>query len=559
MLHRLFNSQTKSITFAALLLGVSALASRLFGLLRIGLIAGHFGRGEQADIYFAAFRIPDFVYNILIAGGVIIAFLPLFSEYYSKNKEKAWQFTNYTLNTFLFLLVLLSLIFFIFTPQLLKFITPGFSARAQSTAIALTRLMFLSPILFGVGSIFSGILHYFNRFLVYSLAPILYNLGIIFGILVLTPFYGIFGVGIGVVLGALCHLLIQIPAAISCGFRYKFLFSFREPAIRKIFRLMVPRMFAVAAQQINLMVITAIASFITTGAIAIFTYANDLQYFPLGIIAIPFALASFPALSRAWAQGKKEKFFQTFSTTFHQILFLIVPASVLMFILRAQLVRLILGSFGDSKFDWLATRLTAACLGIFALGIFASALIPLLARAFFAFQNTKTPALIALFSVGLNIILSFSFVYLLSDTLWGWFPKQLANVLKLKGIENIAVLGLPLAFSLAMIFQFSLLLFFFVRKNRDVHLFLGTCPSLKKILIASFLMALTTYLSLYFINSFVDTHTILGLLCQTLLAGLVGISVYILTAFLLKSPELEVILKQRRQKQRHHTQNHQRD
>lgn len=438
---------SKSITWAVLILGASTLISRAFGLLRIGLIANYFGMGEQADIYFAAFRIPDFVYNILIAGGIIVAFLPLFSEYYLKDKAHAWRFVNNALNVFLSILIGVALCLFIFTPYLIKLITPGFSSGAKSATVALTRLMFLSPIFFGLSSIFSGILHYFHRFLVYSLAPILYNLGIIFGILFLSPRYGIFGVGMGVVLGAFCHLLIQVPWAVKSGFRYRFLFNFRAPSIKRVFRLVLPRMFAAGSQQINLIVITAIASTLTTGALAIFTYAQDLHYFPIGIFAIPFALASFPILSRAWAQGRKQEFFTKFFSVFRKILFLVIPASALIFILRTEIVRLILGTLGNGQFDQKAVQLTASALGIFCFGLFASALIPLLARAFFAFQNTKTPTLIALASVCLNIVLSFLFVYLLSDR------------------GDMAILGLPLAFTLAVIFQFMLLLFFLLKSR----------------------------------------------------------------------------------------------
>lgn len=210
---------------------------------------------------------------------------------------------------------------------------------------------------------------------------------------------------------------------------------------------MLPRMFAAGAQQINLMVITAIASTITTGAIAIFSYANDLQSFPIGLIGIPFALASFPALSCSAADGRKDAFFKQFFSVLRKILFLIVPASVLMFILRTQIVRLILASLGRGQFDRLAVQLTAASLGIFCFGLFASSLIPLFARAFFAFQNTKTPTLIALVSVVLNIVLSFAFVYLLSDR------------------GDMAVLGLPLAFTLAVIFQFFLLVVFLLKSR----------------------------------------------------------------------------------------------
>jgi len=537
--NRIFNSQTKTITFAAFLIAISSAISGILGLVRDGLLAGYFGVWAETNSYFAAFRINDFFYNLFIVGGLVVAFLPLFSEYYSKEKERAWEMVNYVLNTFLVLLVLTSSFIFIFAPQLVKVITPGFSSQEKILTGNLVRVMILSPVFFGLSAVFSGILQYFNRFLIYSLAPILYNLGIIFGILFLTPYLGIFGVAVGVVFGAACHWLIQIPIALNCGFKYKFLFNFKYPAIKRIFYLALPRLFAIASQQINLIVITAIASTIG-GGISIFNFSNNLYYFPIGILAVPFAIASFPTLSKNWASGQKEKFFQNFYSVFRQIIFLIIPASFLIFILRSQMVRLILGTFGEKgKFDWVATQLTAASLGLFSIGIVAIALIPLLARTFFSFQDTKTPTLIAILTVTLNIILSVFFVWLLQSS--NFFHDFLAIVLKLKKIENISVIGLPLAFSISAIFQFILLLIFLYKKigNFDIEeIFIPTL----KIFFISLLAGLSSYLVLYFADYFVDTHTVTGIFIQAVSSALTGLFIYLALALLFKFPELFVIV-----------------
>ena len=453
MLKRIFYSQTKTITFAAFILAVSALISRFLGLIRDRLLAGHFGAGSELDIYFAAFRIPDFVYGLLIAGGITAAFLPVFAEHFEGGKEKepgsewsqkALDLTNNVLNCFLLLLILVCSILAIFTPFIVKFIIPGFSPENRALTINLTRIMFLSPIFFGLSSIFSGILHYFNRFLSYSLAPILYNLGIIFGILFLVPIFGIFGLIYGVIIGALFHLLIQIPAAKVSGYHYKPIFNLKSPGLRKIFRLMIPRTLGTAAYQINLIVVTAIASTLIAGSITVFNFSNNLHYFPIGLIGISFAISSFPAFSRTLANGQKKEFLESFSSSFRQILFLVVPISLLVFLLRAQIVRLILGT---GQFGWLETRLTAACLGLFCFGILAESVIPILSKAFFALQDTKTPVLIGIFSMLLNVAFCFLFVFLLK------FPNPFSNFsvafLKLQGIKNIEVIGLPLALSLA--------------------------------------------------------------------------------------------------------------
>jgi len=323
--------------------------------------------------------------------------------------------------------------------------------------------LFLSPIIFGISNLLSGILHYFNRFLIYSLTPILYNLGIIFGILFLSPAFGIFGVGMGVILGALLHMIIQIPSAINCGFSYKPLFNFKYPALKRIFSLMIPRVFGVAAQQINLIVIVAIASTIATGSIVIFNFSNNLQGLPIGIIGVSFAVAAFPSLSRFWSQNQKKEFLESFYLIFRRIVFLIVPVSLLLFLLRTPITALI---YKTGKFGWEDAQLTSACLGLFSLSIFAQSLIPLFVRAFFSFQDTKTPTLITIFSVVFNVASAFFFVQILSFS--NFFTDFLGKFFNLQGIGNISLLGLPIAFTLAAIFQFILLFIFFRRKTKNI-------------------------------------------------------------------------------------------
>ena len=544
MLKRIFYSQTKTITFAAFILAISALISRLLGLIRDRLLAGHFGAGQELDIYFAAFRIPDFVYGVLIAGGITAAFLPVFAGYFEQGKKgeqnsewpkEATDLTNNLLNSLLFLLILICGILAIFTPYIIKFIIPGFSEENRALTIALTRIMFISPVIFGVSSIFSGILHYFNRFLSYSLAPILYNLGIIFGILFLVPYFGLFGLVYGVLIGAFFHLLIQIPAAKVSGYHYEFFLNPKSSGIKKIFKLMLPRTLGTAAYQINLIVVTAIASTLAAGSITVFNFSNNLHYFPIGLIGISFAVSSFPAFSRIWANGKKKEFLENFSSSFRQILFLIVPTSLLIFLLRAQIVRLILGT---GKFGWMETRLTAAALGVFCFGILAEGIIPILSKTFFALHDTKTPVLIGVFSMILNVVFCFSFVSFLKSP--NFFSNFFIYFLKLEGIKDIGVIGLPLALSVAALFQASLLLIFLRRKIGRLKMG-EIIPSGIKILIAGLFMFTVTYFVRQASSDFVNMSTFLGVLLQATLASSAGIITYILIALSLKSPEIKTI------------------
>lgn len=532
-LNGIFNSEAKTVGGATGILIVFSLISGFFGLLGDRLLAARFGAGIEASVYFAAFRIPDLVYNVLILGGILVAFLPIFAEHFVKDPDKAWQMTNHVLSAFFFLLVLFSLVLFILSSWLVKLMAPGFTAEGKIMLLVLVRILLLQPIILGVSNIFSGVLHYFYRFLAYSLAPILYNFGIIFGILFLTPRFGIFGVGFGVVLGAFLHLIVQVVSALNCGFRFKFSFSLNHPAIKRIFLLMVPRIFGIAANQINLIVITAIASTIATGSIAVFNFANNLQGILTGILGISLATAAFPTFSRLWVNGQKQEFIDKLSLILRQVLFLIVPGSILMFLLRAQIVRIVLGS---GRFGWEETRLTAASLGLFALSVFASTLIPFLTRTFFSFQDTKTPTLISLASVATNISLSFLFVWLLksSTMLQGFFQ----NSLKLTGLGNMGVVALPLAFSIAAILQFALLLAFLYRKIGDFGL-KEILNSLKKIMAAGIVMAAVVYFSLRILSGFLPMDTFWGVFLQAAISGLIGASVYFLIISYFRLPELE--------------------
>ncbi len=548
MIKKIFYSQTKTVTFAAFILAISSLISKILGLLRDRLLAGYFGASRELDIYFAAFRIPDFIYAVLIMGGMTAVFLPLFADYFEKYKgkdsgnkkeevgwpEEVLNFVNNTLNILFIFLVFLCGLLAIFTPQIIKFIIPGFSPNEKSLAISLTRIMFLSPLFFGLASVFSGILHYFNRFLSYSLAPILYNLSIIFAIIFLLPNFGLYGLVYGVVLGAFIYLLIQIPAAKASGYSYKFIINFKDSNLKKIYKLTTPRILGSIAFQINLVVITAIASTLSPGSISIFNFSNNLHYFPISLIGISFALSSFPLLSKVWANGQKEKFSENFSSTLNQIIFLIMPIIILIFLLRAQIVRLILGT---GQFGWLETRLTAAALGIFSFGILAEGIIPFLNRAFFSLQETKTPVLISIFSMLVNIFLSFSFVNFLKGD--NYFRNFFLYFLKLEGVNNIEIIGLPLALSISAVIQ-AFLLFIFFQKKTKINLKIIT-SSFVKIFTASFSMFLVVYLTRQIMAGFVDMSTFLGVLLQFSIAAVFGLGVYFLISFLLKVPEIRII------------------
>jgi len=536
MVKRFLNHSSKTVVSAAFILAVAALFSRLLGLFRDRLLAGRFGAGDELDIYFAAFRLPDLIYNILIIGAISSTFIPVFAQYFKKDDKEAWSLTGGLFNLVSLVLIVSGVILIFLAPLLISIIAPGFAGAKKEMTVLLTRIMFLSPLFLGLSSIFTSVLQYFHRFFVSSLAPIMYNLGIIFGILFFVPKWGLVGLAWGVVLGALLHFLIQLPSTIYSGFCFMKIPRFIHPGIKKIIKLMVPRTIGLAGSQVNFLVITALASTLASGSIAIFNLANNLQYVPIGIIGISFATAVFPRLARSFAEENRKEFSRNFSSTFSRTLYLVLPLTILIFLLRAQIVRIVLGT---GQFNWMDTRLTAAALGIFSFGIFAQSLIPLVSRAFYSFHNTKTPVLISLWSIALNILGSFVFIWILKNQ--NIFSDFIYYSLKLGGIDSFSVLGLPLAFVLAGIFNFFVLLKYFHKKIGfwQPKLILN---SLIKIIPSCIFMALIVYASLYCLALFVNTRTFVGIFIQGAVAALAGIVVYFVVSSFLKSKEARVII-----------------
>lgn len=520
MIRRLLNGQSKTITSAAIIIGAASFTSRILGVIRDRILAGEFGAGDILDTYFAAFRIPDLVFNILVLGALSAGFIPLFTQYLEKHqKDAAWKLANQILNVLIIGLFALCLILLIFTPQLMKLITPGFVGEKFDITVNLTRILFLSPLILGMSSVFGGILQSYKRFFVYSLAPILYNIGIIIGALVFVKWWGVYGLAIGVVLGTLMHLLIQIPTSVMLGFRYQPILRLKDEAMKKIGRIMIPRTLSLIISQLNLVVITIIASMLAAGSLSVFNFANNLQIFPVGIFGISFAIAAFPTLSALSLKDDKRDFINSFSNTARQILFFIIPSMVLFIVLRAQIVRVVLGT---GLFSWEDTILTMNALAMFSLSLFAQALIPLLIRGFYAFQNSLTPFVLGMFSVVVNIVLSL----------------MLTKQFDLFGTSfDFGVAGLALAFSVSQIVNMILLWVFLRVKtgslNESKILF-----SVLKISIAALIMAVVVQFMKFGIEPYFGTETFVGIFLQGFIAGIVGIAVFVVAGLLLRSREM---------------------
>ena len=525
MLKKLINGKANSITSAAILLGLASLASRFLGMLRDRILAGQFGAGSELDIYYASFRIPDLVFNLIVVGALSAGFIPVFAGLLAVHKkEEAWKAANIVLNFILVLLAAVCLILIIFAPLIINLIVPGFDQEKKDITIAMTRIMFLAPFFLTLSSIMGGILQSFRRFFFYSLAPVMYNIGIIIGAVVFVKWWGLYGLAWGVVLGALLHFLIQLPAVQRLGFRYQWLWDLKNIELRKIIKMMVPRTLTLFISQLNLIVITVIASALAAGSLAVFNFANNLQNLPLGLFAFSFAAASFPTLSILASQKEISKFAERLSLVTRQVLFLLVPASVLMIILRAQIVRVVLGS---GKFSWDDTILTLETLQFFALSLFAQGLIPLFARAFWALHNAKTPFIAALIGMAINLVGCLIFPAL--NNPWASEPNT-----------PFGIAGLAIAFSLASVVNAGLLFILISQRIKQLNK-KEIFASSVKISLASIIAGLAAYQTLYLTAPLVDMRTFAGVLIQGSAAGTAGILVYLLLMWILKSKELVLL------------------
>jgi len=535
MIQKFLNSQTKSISAASLILAVSYLISAVLGLLRDRLLAGTFGAGNELDVYYSAFTVPDFIALILIFGAIAAAVIPIFSSYLLKSKEDAWKYVSTLLNVFLGFLITVCVILIIFTPAIISVTAPGFSGEKKDLAIMLMRIMFLSPIILGVSNLISGILQVFNRFLVTALAPLLYNLGIIIGILFFVPRFGLPGLAWGVVFGGVLHLAIQLPAFFHSGFKYRPSFNLRDPGVLKTIKLMVPRSLGLGAGQLNTIATTAIASTLMSGSIAVFNLANNLSSILVNAVAVSVSTAAFPAMSMAFLKNDHEDFLRKFSGIFRQIIFLTVPISLLLLILRVQIVRVL---YGVGKFNWSDTKLVTACLAILAFNLVAQAFILFLSKTFYAAHNTKIPAIISGLTVAFNIGLSLLLVWLIKVS--PAFSLFLVNSLRLSGVGDVGVIGLAIAYSVTAILEGGLLLFMFYKKFKNLKT-KEILNSLKKIAIASLIMVVLTFGVRQLLGSIVSLQTFWGIFFQLVASGTVGVATYALSAHFLKSPETKTI------------------
>ena len=505
-----------SIRGASLILIITLALSNVLGVIRDHFLASKIPT-DRLDIYFASFRLPDLIFNVLILGSIAAAFVPVYSNYLkSKGKEEANKLAQASMTIGISVISVALVLLYILMPYLIVILVPDFSYDKQQETLSIARLLLISPFFFTISYFLGGILNSHKRFLAYSTAPLVYNLSIIVGVLLFAEKYGVKGAIIGVIMGAVLHLLVQLPAAIKVGFNFAFRFDYKEAGVRRVLRLMVPRAIGLGANQILLVAFTAFASTFP-GGIAIYNFADNIQTVPTVIFGTALATAVFPTLAGLSAKNKEElnRFGILLQKTFRSILFLLVPATALLILLRAQVIRIILG-YGF--FGWSDTRTAAAVLGFFALSIIAQGLIPLMARSFYALHDTKTPMFISIIAISVSILTG----YFLSE--------QFENV-----TAGISVLAL--SFSLGSWVNF-ILLWIYLNKKIDIN-WGNFGIFILRIIAVTLFMAVVVQATKGFVADMFGIDRVRYLALQIILSSGLGIASYIGLAYLLGFEEVK--------------------
>jgi putative peptidoglycan lipid II flippase len=375
------------------------LLSRLLGLFRDRLLVSQFGKGAELDAYNAAFRIPELLFTLLVSGAFAVAFIPVLTQHLQRDeRDMAWRVTSSLLNLLVLATVVGGIIVAVFADPLTTLLAPGFDSERHKLTVDLTRIMLITPALFAVSSVLGSVQQAHNRFLVFSLAGVFYNLGIIAGILWLAPNSSVYGVAWGVVIGVVLQALVQMVGLRGLGFRYRPTLNLRLAGVRQTLKLMAPRGIDQGIDQVHYAIETVIGSTLALGSITAFTLANNLKNVPLVLIGSSITTAVFPRLAARASGGTKEELVAIYVSTARLILFLAIPAAIFTVVARGYIVRLLYG-FGDLD--------TANTLGWFAGTIVFTGLFMLVSRVYYAMQDTRTPLYLSLASIPVNIALGY--------------------------------------------------------------------------------------------------------------------------------------------------------
>lgn len=538
---KLVGKEIPNIHNAAYFLAFFTLISQIIGLFRDRMLTHLYGAGEMLDVYYASFKIPDFLFVAIGSFISVSIVIPFLQERIHKGRNETKLFIDHLFSLFFVSILVSSIIVFIFMPSLVHILFKGMSSSALEDVVTLSRILLLSPILMGISNLFASVTQSHKRFILFAMSPIVYNLATLLGILFLEPMFGMKGVVSGVLIGAFLHGAIQIPFLFKLRLLPDFVLPIKLSVLKDVFIVAFPRTIGLLFGNIALIGIIALAATLQTGSISIFNLAYNLQSVPLIMIGLSYSMAAFPILSKLITEGRREKFIDMILVASKHIIFLSVPVVALFVVLRAQIVRVVLGT---GNFSWEDTRLTAASLAIFSISAVAQCLCMLFVRAYFASGNTKKPVIINFISALSLVLFPFLFIWIFKTV--PFVKHFIEYVFKIENVSGTEVIALPLGFALGSFLNAFLFAFAF---QKDFGAFF---KPLKKTLFDSIsgaiMIGFGAYIGLNIFDNLFDITHLWGIFFQGFLSGIFGIFVGIVTLHILQNKELKEVSKTLHQK-----------
>ena len=516
---KLLTKTQNTILSAAFILAFASGINAILGFVKARLLAVHFGVSNSLAIFYTADKVPNLIYTVLIVGAISTVFIPVFTTLLKKDEKEAFKVASSIMIATFILFFILGTLVFIFSEPIMRILAVGtFSPEEIEVGSNLIRIMIASQLFLIAGSLITSILQSFKYFLIPAFAPIIYNIGIILGTVLLSNKIGIYGPAVGVSFGALFHFLVQTPILKKTKFRFFLKLDFQNRGFRKMFSLVPPRIVGSLTWNLIDTIQNSIALLISAQSAVFLKFASQLQSFPVSLIGLSMAAAMLPTLSAQEREDNMETFKQTLLTSFHQTMYLVMPVSAILLVLRVPAIRIV---FGVSSFPWEATVKTAHTLAFFAISIFAQSAIYLFSRAFYALKDTVTPLIAAVATSLINVLLSLLFV------------------LKL----NLGVWSIAFAFSISSIINAFILLLVLNKKVGGFN-FKSLLIPFTKISWATAFMGVALWLPLRYLDKFVfDTTRTIYLMALTFIAGVSGLVTYFFLTKWLKVSEVELFYK----------------
>jgi len=516
-----------SVKSAAIVLASSTLISALLGLFRDRLLNSYYlgTYPTGIDAYTAAFTIPDFMFFILTSGALAVSFIPVFNQrLVAGNKKSAWELSSSLLNLLALLTLITSILIMVFADPLIRYVvSPGLDESGMILAINMTRVIAINPFLFSIATVLTSIQQAVGRFVFYSFAPAIYNIGIIIGITWFTGGInlfgvqifegGIMGVAIGVILGAVMQLIVALIGLFGLGFDYEFKIKWKNQGFRTILKLLPPRSLDQGIDYVNAIVNTNLSSRMGAGAVRSFNQASSLHQMPVNLIGVAISTAFFPKLTEQLGTGDDTEFYNTFRKALRTIIWISLPVAAIAFFTRGYVVSFISNIGNNDSNGTIASILGTLCVAIFARSVFHIA-----SRGFYAYQDTKTPFRVSIVAIGLTIAFSVCF-YLL-----GW------------GVD-----GLGIAQSLGAIIEIVILLYILQRKSKHRLLDRAFWKTMLKMGFATLIAGCVAFSLTKFIPLMVTDTSLVITIPKFLLIASASLIAYLIASFFLNLEEANPI------------------